>query len=73
MKEQDLDKYLNKHVEITDFENEKSVGCLYKIIGGKFKVNGIEQLAAMNKGYILDKGYCFHNYRKSHIKKIKVL
>ena len=73
MKEQELDKYVGKFVRITDFENEKYNGCLYKIINGKFKVNGIEQLACMNKGYILDRGYCYHNYRKSHIKKIEVI
>lgn len=71
MKEQELDKYVEKIVRLTDTDNDTHEGKFYKIIDGKFKVNGLEQIACINKGYVLDKNYCWYNLRKSHIKKIE--
>ena len=73
MKEQDLDKYLNKFVKITDIDNMSYKGVFYKIVDGKFKINGFEQFTCINKGYVLDRGYCYYSLRKSHIKKIEIV
>lgn len=71
MKEQELDKYINKYVEIVDFENKSYKGRWYKINNFMYNVGKDTRQAIINKGYILDVGDRYINYRKSHIKKIK--
>ena len=73
MKEQEIDKYLNKYVELIDFKNETYKGFLFKVKNFKFKVHKQTQDAIINKGYVLDCGDCWLNLRKSHIKKINLV
>ena len=74
MKEQELDKYLGKYIELVDFTNEKQIGILHKIIDNKININHREEFMPIKNGYCLerelDSNIC---YRKSHIKKISVL
>lgn len=70
MTEKELDKYIDKYVEIIDFKNKIYKGILYKINNFIFEFMKQEQLALINKGYILDVGDSYINYRKSQIKKI---
>lgn len=70
MTEKELDKYIDKYVEIIDFRNKIHKGILYKINNFIFEFMKQEQLALINKGYILDIGDSYINYRKSQIKKI---
>lgn len=71
MTEKELDKYIGKYVEIIDFKKKTHKGILYKINNFIFEFMKQEQLALINKGYILDVGDSYINYRKSQIKKIK--
>ena len=74
MKEQELDKFLNKCVEITEYDGRIQKGYLYKIENGRTKINGREELNPINKGYFLVRFYDGGiAYRRSHIKKIKEL
>lgn len=73
MKEQEIDKYIGKVVKVKDFENDESVGILYKIENHEvvdYRLN--QYYMPINKGYYLECGLSKLNmcYRKSHIKKI---
>lgn len=72
MKECELDKFVNKLVKVTDFENEEFQGFLLKIIDSKTYQHGMEQLHAIRSGYHLARlGRGGIDFRKSHIKTIK--
>ena len=74
MEKQEIDKYLNKYVELIDFTNKSYKGFLFKIRNFKFEVNKQTYDALINNGYVLDCGDCrWVNFRKSHIKKISLI
>lgn len=73
MQEKEIDTYLNKLVQLTDFEGEESVGTLYKIVDYHIQKDNCDDLAPISRGYYLVRhlkpNIC---YRKSHIKKIDI-
>lgn len=72
MKEIELDKYVGKNVEVTDFEKEKYDGVLLKIKDGiaiGYPIN--DYLCSIKDGYMLMRTNGNYLYRKSHIKKIR--
>ena len=71
MEEKEIDKYINKYIELIDFKNTSHKGLLYKINNFMYDVGKYTKVAMINKGYVLDKGDCNYNLRKSHIKKIQ--
>jgi hypothetical protein len=74
MKKEELDKYLNKYVQLIDFTNRSYKGFLLKIRNFKFEVNKQTYDALINNGYVLDCDDCrWVNFRKSHIKKISLI
>ena len=73
MKKEELDKYLNKYVQLIDFTNRPYKGFLLKIRNFKFEVNKQTYDALINNGYVLDCGDHWVNFRKSHIKKISLI
>lgn len=71
MKEEEIDKFLGKDVEITFTNNQKHKGYLCRIVNSKTSTKGYEELHAINKGYaILRTNGSWLDFRKSHIKKI---
>ena len=71
MEEKELDKYINKHVEIFDFRNNTYQGTLYKVNDFKYKVGKLTKLAIIDYGYILEDDDGYVPYKGFHIKKIK--
>ena len=72
MEEIELDKYLGKIVEVTDFEKEKYDGILLKIKDGiviDYPIN--DYLCSIKDGYMLMRTNGNYVYRRSHIKKIR--
>lgn len=72
MKEEQLDKFIGKLVEITDFENDKWTGKLYKIVKSKSDSLYGELFHNVSNGYYLEGTRIGGiDFRKSHIKKIR--
>lgn len=68
MKEQELDKYLGKMVEIVDCDNEVEQGELHKIVD--FIDQTTREMHSINNGYylkIFNKRFAGCDYRKSHM------
>ena len=74
MKEQELDKFVNQYVKVTDFENDEFIGRLHKILDSKTYERGFEVFHAIKNGYHLERiGKNAIDFRKSYIKKIEII
>ena len=71
MTSEKLDKYLGQKVEITFFDNTTEIGVLER--GDRFGFDKSHKITYGGKGYHIERLGSILGFKKSHVKKIKIV